>query len=180
MSVFERLATDMFLPVSQAVAVGNGLVGSGMLFRVIPAFIPDSLGSSNNHYETYLSQLPGKDYLLFVGALAQIKGVNVLLRAYSNIKNAPPLILIGYETSDFSIQTTEKVIVLKQWPHEAVMEAWRRSTIALIPSIWPDPCPAVAIEAMALGRPVIASKIGGLLDLVDDGKTGILVPPGDF
>ena len=56
---------------------------------------------------------------------------------------------------------------------------WRRSTIALIPSIWPDPCPTVAIEAMALGRPVIASKIGGLPDLVDDGITGILVPPGD-
>ena len=74
MSAFERLATDMFIPVSQAVAVGNGLVGSGMSYRVIPAFIRDSLGSSNIDCSPYLSQLPTKNYLLFVGALGQIKG----------------------------------------------------------------------------------------------------------
>ena len=59
------------------------------------------------------------------------------------------------------------------------MEAWRRSIIALVPSVWSEPCPTVAMEAMSAGCPVIASRIGGLVDLVTDGKTGLLVQPAD-
>lgn len=59
------------------------------------------------------------------------------------------------------------------------MEAWRRCMIGVVPSVWPDPCPTVAMEAMAMGKPVVASRIGGLTDIVADGDTGMLVPPGD-
>jgi glycosyltransferase involved in cell wall biosynthesis len=65
------------------------------------------------------------------------------------------------------------------WPHVAIMDAWRRSLLGLAPSVWPDPCPTVAMEAMATGRPVIAARSGGLSDIVVDGETGLLVPPGD-
>ena len=51
--------------------------------------------------------------------------------------------------------------------------------LGLAPSIWPDPCPTVAMEAMATGRPVIASRIGGLIDMVSHEATGLLVSPGD-
>ena len=47
------------------------------------------------------------------------------------------------------------------------------------PSIWPDPFPVVALETAAAGKPIIASRIGGLQDSVADGESGILVPPGD-
>jgi glycosyltransferase involved in cell wall biosynthesis len=43
----------------------------------------------------------------------------------------------------------------------------------------PDPLPTIAIEAAALGRAVLASDAGGLPDIVEDGGTGPLVPPGD-
>jgi glycosyltransferase involved in cell wall biosynthesis len=59
------------------------------------------------------------------------------------------------------------------------MQAWSRCAIALIPSTCPDACPTVAMEAMAMGRPIIASRIGGLTDIIVDGQTGLLVPPGD-
>ena len=59
------------------------------------------------------------------------------------------------------------------------MTAWRHSLAGIVPSIWPDPCPTVAMEAMAVGKPVIASRIGGLPEIVTDGETGILVEPGD-
>jgi glycosyltransferase involved in cell wall biosynthesis len=45
--------------------------------------------------------------------------------------------------------------------------------------MWGDACPTVALEAMAAGRAIIASATGGLLDIVEDGVTGLLVPPND-
>ena len=60
-----------------------------------------------------------------------------------------------------------------------MIAAWRRSLIGLVPSVCPETFGLVALEAMAAGRAVIASHIGGLPDVVVDGETGMLVPPGD-
>ena len=53
------------------------------------------------------------------------------------------------------------------------------ASVVAVPSIVPDCCPTVILEAMALARPVVAAASGGIVDLVDDGVTGLLVPPGD-
>jgi glycosyltransferase involved in cell wall biosynthesis len=60
-----------------------------------------------------------------------------------------------------------------------VIEALRRSMFTVAPSIWPEPFGLVALEAAAAGKAVVASNIGGLIDIVVDDQTGILVPPGD-
>jgi len=71
------------------------------------------------------------------------------------------------------------VHLLGIWSHDAVMKAWNRCSVALAPSVWSEPFGLVAIEAMAAGRPVIASRTGGLPDFIVDGETGYLVPPND-
>lgn len=182
MSPALRGAVDMFLPVSQAVATGNDLVKSGLPFQVIHNFIPDDPGASKGDIDPYLAQLPAEHYLLFVGAFNRQKGVDVLLRAYAGLTDAPPLVLIGYETSEWPalhVDCPANVFVLKNWPRRAVLEAWRRSALALLPSVGPESCPTVVMEAMSVGRPVVASRTGGLAELVSDGETGFLVPPGD-
>jgi glycosyltransferase involved in cell wall biosynthesis len=59
------------------------------------------------------------------------------------------------------------------------MHAWSRSLFGVAPSILPEACATVVMEAMAVGKPVIATRVGGMPDLVDDGETGFLVSPGD-
>lgn len=179
MGAAEKAAVDMFLPVSEAVARGNGLTGSKLPYQVVPNFVPDKVGTPEGEAGSIVDDLPSGDFLLFVGALGLHKGVAVLLKAYSEMDGAPPLVLIGADWPDTPTHFPPNVRVLKNWPHRAVMEAWRRSTIALAPSIWPEPCPTVVMEAMSIGRPVIATDIGGLPDIIGDGETGLLVPPGD-
>lgn len=179
MGAAERAAVDMFVPVSQVTAVGNGLVGSGLPYEVIPNLVPDDIGLSGGGYESYTAQLPGEDYLLLVGDLSRDKGVDVLLSAYADLATAPPLVLIGRECADTPKEFPANVVVLKSWPHGAVMEAWRHSIVGLVPSVVPETFGIVALEAMATGRPVIASRIGALIDVIADGETGFLVPPGD-
>jgi glycosyltransferase involved in cell wall biosynthesis len=182
MSAIERGVVDMFVPVSQAVAVDNQLLGRGLPVRVIPNFVPDDVGVLPDEPHPGLAQLPGEPFMLFVGAFGRYKGLDVLLRAYAELAGAPPLVIIGYLTPEYPIRTTEfppNVLVLRDWPHEAVMQAWQRCLFGLVPSTWSDPCPTVAMEAMAVGRPLIATRMGGLTDLVIDGETGLLVPPND-
>jgi glycosyltransferase involved in cell wall biosynthesis len=57
--------------------------------------------------------------------------------------------------------------------------AWRRATLAVVPSLWPEPFGMVAMEALAAGTPVVASRVGGLPEIVRDGVDGVLVGPGD-
>jgi glycosyltransferase involved in cell wall biosynthesis len=168
----------MFLPVSRAIAEATELAKHGLAYRIIPNFIPDDSGQQLEEDNPLLAQLP-HDYLLFVGDIRRGKGVEVLLRAYSDMASQVPLILIGRLGADFSSDLPPNVHLLQSWPHDAIMSAWSRCSIALIPSIVLDACPTVALEAMAMGRPVVASRIGGLPDIVDHGKTGFLVTPGD-
>jgi glycosyltransferase involved in cell wall biosynthesis len=182
MGYFVRSAVDYFIPVTNAVARGNRLIERGLEFRTVPNCTREAVEEAAGANREYVSQLPGSGYILFVGAFAKNKGVGVLLTAYQGIRDAPPLVLVGYETDrDPSLpgEIPENVIVFRDWPHDAVMEAWRHCSMGLVPSVWLEPCPAVAFEAMMMGKPVIGSRIGGLVDIVDDGVDGYLVAPGD-
>lgn len=174
----ERALVDMYLPVSHATAAINGLTGSNLPFRVLPNFLADDAGITKDDVKPYLEQLPKGEFLLYVGVLTPYKGMDVLLEAYAGLTAPPPLVLIAPTLPPDYTDVPPGVIILNNWPNAAVMEAWRRSTIALAPSVWAEPCATVVLEAMLGQVPVIASSNGGMPDMILDGETGLLVPPG--
>src|SRR5258708_10498412 len=175
----ERRAVDMSVPVSQAVGEETQLAKHKVPYRIIPNFVPDNEDIVCDDTNPFLAQLPKEDFLFFVGDLMADKGVNVLLQAYAEMDTQMPLVLIGRPAAGLYESPPPNVLLMGGWPHDAVMGAWSRCTIALTPSVWLDPCPTVAMEAMVMGKPVIATRSGGLSDIVVDGETGFLVPPGD-
>jgi glycosyltransferase involved in cell wall biosynthesis len=144
---------------------------------VVPSFLVES--REDEVERAHLERLPDEPFILFVGALQPHKGLGPLLDAYARLGKAPPLVLIGTQWHDTPSSFPEGIVVLKNLPHWAVMRAWERCLFGVAPSIWPDPLPGVVREAMSKGKAVIASAVGGNTDMVRDGETGLLVPPGD-
>ena len=174
----ESAAVDLFLPVSRAVAESNHLAQDGLPFDVVPNFAADAepLGECE---DPRLRELPREPFILQVGDVVPDKGVRILFEAYRTLDAPPPLVLIGRIAEDVARALPQGVIATGPWPHELVLAAWRRSLFGTMPSLCLDACPTVTFEAMAASKPVVASALGGLLDQVVDGVTGLLVEPGD-
>lgn len=128
---------------------------------------------------TLLDRLPAEGYILFVGALAPHKGILPLLSAYQRLAKPPPLVLIGTTWPDTPKHLPHRVTVMEGLPHGQVMVAWERCLFGVLPSICAEALGDVVIEAMSAGKAMIGSRAGGIVDLIEDGETGLLVPPGD-
>ena len=173
----ERVARVAAVSSAVATAVAlrddSWISGARLNAEVIPNFIPD---------EIVLEKIPttGPDApVLFVGDLCRDKGVETLLAAYRLLDGPPPLVLAGRSAPGSAWTMPDGAQWLGPLPHDEVLPLFRSARAVIVPSIWADPCPTVVLEAMAAGRPVVASASGGILDMVVDGVTGLLVPPGD-
>jgi glycosyltransferase involved in cell wall biosynthesis len=108
-------------------------------------------------------------HVLYAGRLSAEKGVLDLVEAARGL----PLVVVG--DGPLRVRVPEALGFV---PHEELGEYYRRAAVVAVPSRR-EGFGVVAVEAAAWGRPVVASAVGGLLDIVADGQTGIHVPPGD-
>lgn len=178
MAHLERRQVDMFVAVSSAIAHANRLADRSLPHRVIPNFIPDGVEDTPADLDPRVQALP-EGCLLMVGDLSADKGVHVLLAAYARLREPPPLVLIGRRVADSPDTLPAGVTVIDGLPHASVMQAWRRCRFGIVASTCLDASPTVTLEALACGKPVIGSAIGGIPDQIEEGVNGLLVPPGD-
>jgi glycosyltransferase involved in cell wall biosynthesis len=154
----------------------------GLIEAIIPSFREDDQAvnySTDPALQPYLAQLPDQPFILFVGALRRVKGVDQLLAAYTQLPEPPPLVLIGTYESDSPRSFPPGVSVLPNFPHRAVMAAWERALFGVIPSLWPEPLGSVVYEGMSRGKALIGAKPGGHTDMIVHEQTGLLIPQGD-
>ncbi len=162
---------DAFIALSSVVATKTGLPERSP-YVVIPNFIPDDLVVNR------FTPTPDGP-IVFVGLLSRDKGIEVLLEAHRMLGGLRRLVLAGRELDDTPLDLSGDVELRGLLDHPSVIDLMQTASVVVVPSIVQDCCPTVVLEAMAVGRPVVASDSGGIVDLVDDGVTGLLVPPGD-
>ena len=126
---------------------------------------------------------PGRHFLYF-GRLASVKGLKTLVDAAADFPNKPFKIAgSGPLASELGKQTaqagSDHVEIVGFQSGDRLLNLIRESIAVIVPSEWYENCPMSILEALALGRPVIASSIGGIPELISDGQDGYLFPAGD-
>jgi glycosyltransferase involved in cell wall biosynthesis len=119
-------------------------------------------------------------YVLFLGRLSKEKGVETLLRAHAADNAAWRLVIAG--TGPLLDQLRSQYPLAEFTGHlsgDALKARVRGASLVVVPSEWHENSPISILEAMAYAKPVVASRIGGIPELVRHGRTGLLFEPKD-
>lgn len=141
------------------------------------AYIPNFVES-----EQFVPAVETGKGFVYVGRLSPEKGIDTLIRAAARARQ--PLAIVGTGAEEkrlrqLAVEEGADVTFLGYRTGSALHDAIRSARAVVLPSIWYENAPISILEAYALGRPVIGSDIGGIPELIRDGETGAIVPPGD-
>lgn len=146
--------------------------------RIVPVGNPFDLAG-------YDPGAPEEDYFLFVGRLVRQKGILTLVRAFAQVPAPRRLRVVGDGPERAEAEALARELAPGRveflglvWGDE-VRALMARSLAVCIPSEWYDNAPLLLYQAYALGRPVIASRIDGIPEVVAHGEDGLLAAPGD-
>lgn len=123
----------------------------------------------------------GGGYALFVGRLSPEKGVDTLLEAWRQLRDDLPLMIAGAGPLEGAVREAEGSGIrwVGQRSPEEILTLMGEAQLVVVPSRWRETFGRVVIEAFAKGTPVVASDLGAMAELVENGRTGRHFRSGD-
>lgn len=186
--VCNSTATRDWLVGAQASLAARSVV----VWNGVDDAVPES-ADARDRVRADLGYAPQDVVIALVGRISQRKGQEILLDAagllWAHGRRDLKFLIVGgpppgqpepLERLHRIIERSpaREAIRLLDFRHD-IAAVWEACDIAVVPSTAPESFGLVAVEAMAARRPVIAARHGGVLDIVEDGVTGLLVTPGD-
>ncbi|AIE87498.1 glycosyl transferase, group 1 [Fimbriimonas ginsengisoli Gsoil 348] len=170
------------IPVSHAVErrlLQSGIPASQM--TVAKAGLPEPIPRRKRKDARAALWLEPNEFVVgSFGRLVPDKGIDVLIEAMRQVDGVKACIFgHGPYAEDLRTKAAGLKSVMFQGSVADVADAMAAMDVVVIPSTWEEAFPYAALEAMALSRPIVASNIGGLPEMVEDGVNGRLFPPGD-
>jgi glycosyltransferase involved in cell wall biosynthesis len=138
----------------------------------------DLIAVKPNFVEAPAVKETSRNGLLFVGRLSKEKGISTLATAAKLLNNAP-ICAAGVGEQSGLLENIAGLEMLGKLPSEAIFNKMATSLALIMPSIWYENFPRTLVESFACGLPVIASRIGALAELIEDGVTGLLFEAGN-
>ena len=180
---FRRGGVDRFAACSQATA--TSLVAAGVapekVVKLHPGFDPTEFEEDPRDLRQECGISPLVPLLGYVANIRPVKGFDILVKAIKLLNSTPlQVVVIGKDPGGAAEQMTREEGLASQFRflgHRPRAFRWMRSMDALIIPSRSEGLSKAAIEAMSLNRVVIASRVGGLLEFIEDGDDGFLVPP---
>jgi glycosyltransferase involved in cell wall biosynthesis len=123
-------------------------------------------------------------YFAYIGRLSREKGLSTLLRAMRQLPQVR-LLIVGDGRMRPALERMVAELQLSgvrfagYLSGEALNRALAQARFTVVPSEWYENSPYSVLESLAMGKPVVASRIGGIPELIDEGKDGLLFTPGD-
>jgi glycosyltransferase involved in cell wall biosynthesis len=121
-------------------------------------------------------------YVIFLGRLSVEKGVRTLLNAWKHLQDIPIKIIGDGALKDEVISAAKSnpsIEFLGHLSNEQCLELLKHSMFMVMPSEWYEGFPMTIREAFASGKPVVASRMGAMAEIINDGRTGLLFEPGN-
>jgi glycosyltransferase involved in cell wall biosynthesis len=120
------------------------------------------------------------NYALYLGRLSSEKGIETMLEAHSSIAERVPLVVAGTGQMEGELRARfPRARFVGHLTGKDLEQTIRCASLVVVPSNWYENCPMSVLEAMAFGKAVVGSAIGGIPELVVHGETGLLFPAGD-
>ena len=124
-----------------------------------------------------------RNLVLFVGQILRGKGLDVLLRSLALCRQRFELVVLGSgshqahcERLAADLGLADRVTFPGFVSQETLATYYRDATLAVVPSVWPEPIATIGLEVLRYGLPVVGFDAGGIRDWLRDGETGFLVP----
>lgn len=125
----------------------------------------------------------GGGYAVFIGRLEEEKGIETVMRAWKQLAGKVPLKVVGDGSLrlrvEEEIRSIPGVTFLGWRPRAEVLDILGKAEFLIFPSKWYEGQSMVMIESFSKGTPTIGSRIGSIEELIEDGRTGLLINPGD-
>jgi glycosyltransferase involved in cell wall biosynthesis len=125
----------------------------------------------------------GGGYVAYVGRLSEEKGVRTLIAAWRHLKTIPLKVLgegpLKRELEEVATRDNLPVEFMGYCARDATIQVVSNAVFQIVPSEWYEGFPMVIVEAYACGTPIVASRIGSLDEIVEEGLTGVKFQPGN-